>query len=98
MSRRNENLVVGLDIGTTKICAIVGEVTEDGVDIVGIGSTRSTGLREGGGVNIEATIGSNRKAIEEAEPMAGCGNPRVLARVARSHNPAPPRPREVAGE
>ena len=52
------NLIVGLDIGTTKVCVVVGEVTEDGMDIVGIGSHPSRGLRKGVIVNIEATIES----------------------------------------
>ena len=83
--RRHEDLVVGLDIGTTKICAIVGEVTEDGVDIVGIGSHRSTGLRKGVVINIESTINSIRKAVEEAELMAGCEISGVYAGIAGSH-------------
>ena len=69
---KKENLIVGLDIGTTKVCAVVGEVTHDGVDIIGIGSHPSRGLRKGVIVNIEATIESIKKAIEEAELMAGC--------------------------
>ncbi|HVO29337.1 MAG TPA: cell division protein FtsA [bacterium] len=85
MTRRHEDLIVGLDIGTTKICAIVGEVTDDGVDIVGIGSTRSTGLRKGVVINIESTIQSIRKAIEEAELMAGCEITGVYAGIAGSH-------------
>ena len=55
---RRENLVVGLDIGTTKICAIVGEVTPEGIDIVGIGTAPSKGLRKGCVINIESTVGS----------------------------------------
>ncbi|MFW6179756.1 MAG: cell division protein FtsA, partial [Desulfohalobiaceae bacterium] len=52
------NLVVGLDIGTTKICAVVGENTPEGVDVVGIGMSPSTGLRKGVVVNIEQTVQS----------------------------------------
>lgn len=85
MSKRQEGLVVGLDIGTTKICAIVGEVTDDGVDIIGIGTTRSTGLRKGVVINIEATIHSIRKAVDEAELMAGCEISGVYAGIAGSH-------------
>ena len=66
-------LIVGLDIGTTKICAVVGELTESGlVDVVGIGTSVSTGLRKGVVVNIEQTVQSIRKAVEDAELMAGC--------------------------
>ena len=57
-------LIVGLDIGTTKICAVVGELTESGlVDVVGIGTSVSTGLRKGVVVNIEQTVQSIRKAV-----------------------------------
>lgn len=82
---RKENLVVGLDIGTTKICAIVGEATEDGIDIVGIGSHPSRGLRKGVVVNIESTVNSIKKAVEEAELMAGCSISSVFAGIAGGH-------------
>ncbi len=78
-------LVVGLDIGTTKICAVVGEVTPDGVDVVGIGTSPSTGLRKGVVVNIEQTVQSIKKALEEAELMAGCEIRSVYAGIAGSH-------------
>jgi len=71
MGRKREN-VVGLDIGTTKIAAIVGEYGDDGqINIVGIGSHPSRGLRKGVVVNIESTVESVRRAVEEAEIMAG---------------------------
>lgn len=82
---RKENIVVGLDIGTTKVCAIVGEVTHDGIDIIGIGSHPSRGLRKGVVVNIEATVESIKKAIEEAELMAGCDITSVYAGIAGGH-------------
>ena len=82
---RRENLVVGLDIGTTKICAIVGEVTPEGVDIVGIGTAPSRGLRKGCVINIEATVVGIKKAIEEAELMAGCEIGAVYAGIAGGH-------------
>jgi len=85
MANRRENLIVGLDIGTTKICAIVGNVTEDGVDIVGIGTSPSRGLRKGVVINIETTVASIRKAIEEAELMAGCEIKSVYAGIAGGH-------------
>ena len=79
------DLVVGLDIGTTKICAVVGERTADGVDVVGIGTSPSTGLRKGVVVNIEQTVTSIKKALEEAELMAGCEIRTVYVGIAGSH-------------
>ena len=79
-------LIVGLDIGTTKICAVVGEMTENGVvDIVGIGNSICTGLRKGVVVNIEQTVQSVRKALEDAELMAGCEIHAVYVGIAGSH-------------
>ncbi len=85
MSARRDNLIVGLDIGTTKICAVVGNVTEDGIEIVGIGSSPSTGLRKGVVINIESTVGSIKKAVQEAELMAGCEIKSVYAGIAGGH-------------
>ena len=82
---KRDNLIVGLDIGTTKICAIVGNVTEEGIDIVGIGTSPSSGLRKGVVINIESTVGAIRKAIEEAELMAGCEIKSVYAGIAGGH-------------
>jgi cell division protein FtsA len=84
MAKRDE-LVVGLDIGTTKICAIVGEVGHDGIDVVGIGTHPSKGLRKGVVVNIESTVTSIRKAVEEAELMAGCEITSAYAGIAGGH-------------
>ncbi len=82
----NSELIVGLDIGTTKICVVVGEVSQDGViEIVGIGTCPSTGLRKGVVVNIEQTVQSVRKALEEAELMAGCEIRAVYVGIAGSH-------------
>ena len=79
-------LIVGLDIGTTKICTVVGEVGTDSlVDIIGIGTSPSTGLRKGVVVNIEQTVQSIKKALEEAELMAGCEIRAVYAGIAGSH-------------
>ncbi|MFP4475403.1 MAG: cell division protein FtsA [Desulfatibacillaceae bacterium] len=83
--RDQGELVVGLDIGTTKICAVVGEVTKEGVNIVGIGSHQSVGLRKGVVVNIESTVDSIRKAVEEAELMAGCEISTVFVGIAGGH-------------
>lgn len=82
---KKDNLIVGLDVGTTKICAVVGEITHDGIDIIGIGSHPSRGLRKGVIVNIEATIESMKKAVEEAELMAGCDILSVYASISGSH-------------
>jgi cell division protein FtsA len=78
-------LIVGLDIGTTKICVVVGELSPEGVDVVGIGTSPSTGLRKGVVVNIEQTVLSIKKALEEAELMAGCEIRSVYAGIAGSH-------------
>ena len=85
MSAKRDNLIVGLDIGTTKICAIVGNLTEEGIDIVGIGTSPSKGLRKGVVINIESTVASIKKAIEEAELMAGCEIKSVYAGIAGGH-------------
>lgn len=85
MSNKRENLVVGLDIGTTKICAIVGAMTEEGLDIVGIGTSPSRGLRKGVVINIESTVNAIRKALQEAELMAGCEIKSVFAGIAGGH-------------
>ncbi|MCB0272456.1 MAG: cell division protein FtsA [Bdellovibrionales bacterium] len=82
---KKDNLVVGLDIGTTKICTIVGELTHHGVDIVGLGTYPSKGLRKGVVINIDATVQSIQNAIEEAELMAGCEIHSVYAGIAGGH-------------
>jgi cell division protein FtsA len=82
---RKGRMVVGLDIGTTKVCAIVGEVTEEGVEIIGIGSSPSEGLRKGVVVNIDNTMESIKKAVEEAESVADMSIKRVYAGVSGSH-------------
>ncbi len=82
---KRDNIIVGLDIGTTKICAIVGEKTRDGVEIIGIGTHPSKGLRKGVVVNIESTVESIKRAVEEAELMAGCEVNRVYCGIAGGH-------------
>ena len=81
----SENIIVGLDIGTTKITAVVGEMMDDEINIIGVGSHPSTGLRKGSVVNIESTVDSLRKAIEEAELMAGCDISSVYVGIAGNH-------------
>ena len=78
-------LICGLDIGTTKICCVVGEPTGNGIDIVGIGMHPSVGLRKGVVVNIERTVDSIKRAVEEAELMAGCEISSVYAGIAGGH-------------
>ena len=72
MAKGRERIVVGLDVGTTKICIVVTAVDEKGwCEIIGIGTTPSKGLRKGVVINIDATVDSIKKAVEEAELMAG---------------------------
>jgi cell division protein FtsA len=87
MAHSDDNrMIVGLDIGTSKVVAIVGEISaEGGLEIVGIGSHRSSGLKKGVVVNIESTVQSIQRAIEEAELMAGCQIHSVYAGIAGSH-------------
>lgn len=87
MSRKTEkNLIVGLDIGTSKIVAIVGEITDENtIEIIGIGSHVSRGLKKGVVVNIESTVQSIQRAVEEAELMAGCQINSVYTGIAGSH-------------
>ena len=82
---KKTNVVVGLDIGTHKTCAVVGEQTEQGPEVVGVGIYPSNGLRKGVVINIEATTESIKKAVEEAEIMAGCEINTVFAGIAGGH-------------
>jgi cell division protein FtsA len=87
MAKKTErNLIVGLDIGTSKVAAIVGELSGEGhIEVIGIGSTVSRGLKKGVVVNLESTVQSIQRAIEEAELMAGCQIKSVFAGIAGSH-------------
>jgi len=87
MSNANKNrIIVGLDIGTSKVVAIVGEINPEGrLEIIGLGSHGSKGLKKGVVVNIESTVQSIQRAIEEAELMAGCQIQSVFAGIAGSH-------------
>ena len=82
---KKDSLVVGLDIGTTKICTVVGEVASDQVNIIGLGTFPSKGLRKGVVVNIESTVQSIKRAVEEAELMADCHITSVYAGIAGGH-------------
>ncbi|MFH1860864.1 MAG: cell division protein FtsA, partial [bacterium] len=78
-------IVVGLDIGTTKICTIIGEIDEDRMEIIGVGTAPSHGLKKGVVVNIDSTIKSVENAVSEAELMAGVEISSVYAGIAGSH-------------
>ena len=82
----NKDLIVGLDIGTSKIVAMVAEVKpEGGFDVIGYGSHPSRGLKKGVVVNIESTVNAIQRALEEAELMADCKIREVLTGIAGSH-------------
>jgi cell division protein FtsA len=85
-SVQDKKLIVGLDIGTSKVVAIVGEIGLEGdIEIVGIGSNPSKGMKKGVVVNIESTVQSIQRAVEEAELMAGCQIHSVYVGIAGSH-------------
>jgi len=84
--RSDKNLVVGLDVGTSKVAALVGEIkADDTIEVVGIGTHPSRGLKKGVVVDIESTVQSIQRAVEEAELMAGCEIHSVHASIAGSH-------------
>jgi cell division protein FtsA len=83
--RRNSSVIVGLDVGTTKICAIAGEVTEDGIDILSVSSHPSSGLRKGVVIDIEATANSIKKAVSDVEEQTGISVREVYVGIAGSH-------------
>ena len=86
MAKGRERIVVGLDVGTTKICVVVAAVDEKGwCEIIGIGTTPSKGLRKGVVINIDATVDSIKRAVEEAELMAGVPIQAVYAGIAGGH-------------
>ncbi|EIJ43735.1 cell division protein FtsA [Beggiatoa alba B18LD] len=84
---KDKNLIVGLDIGTSKVVAIVGEVSPESneVEIIGIGQHPSRGLKKGVVVNIESTVHSIQRAVEEAELMSGCEIHSVFTGISGSH-------------
>ncbi len=86
MAKKDENILVGLDVGTTKVCALIGEVIDQKrVQVIGIGTHPSKGLKKGMVVNIEATVDSIRRAVEEAETMAGVEVAEVFTGIAGEH-------------
>jgi cell division protein FtsA len=85
MARRSTDIIVGLDIGTTKIAAIVAEMVEGGLDIIGIGTHVSRGLKKGVIVNIDSTVAAIKQAVLEAEGMSGCEISQVYVGIAGGH-------------
>lgn len=86
MTKDAKNLIVGLDIGTSKVVAVVAEVLPDGHhEVIGLGQSESKGLKKGVVVNIEATVESIKRALEEAELMADCNIKNVYTGIAGSH-------------
>lgn len=86
MTKDAKNLIVGLDIGTSKVVAVVAEVLPDGRhEVIGLGQSESKGLKKGVVVNIEATVESIQRALEEAELMADCNIKNVYTGIAGSH-------------
>ena len=84
--KADKNLIIGLDVGTSKVSALVGEVAPDNsIEVIGIGTQPSRGLKKGVVVNIESTVQSIQRAVEEAELMAGCEIRSVFAGIAGSH-------------
>lgn len=82
---KKEELIIGLDIGTTKICAVVGDVSSGGVEIIGVGKHPSEGMRKGVVVDIDQTVESIKKAVQEAEMMAGCEISSAYVGIAGGH-------------
>jgi cell division protein FtsA len=85
MARRSSDIIVGLDIGTTKIAAIVAEMVESGLDVIGIGTHISRGLKKGVIVNIDSTVAAIKQAVLEAEGMSGCEISQVYVGIAGGH-------------
>ena len=84
--KMEKNIITGLDIGTSKIVALIGEVTPDKtLEIVGMGCYPSRGLKRGVVIDIEATVQSIQRAVQEAELMAGCEVRSVYTGIAGSH-------------
>ena len=79
------NLVVGLDVGTSKVCAVVAELNDRGANVLGIGESASNGLRKGIVINMDATADSIKKAVTDAENSAGIRIKSVLAGISGVH-------------
>jgi cell division protein FtsA len=86
MAKKKDRYIVGLDIGTQKVCAIVAEITDEGrLDVIGIGQSESKGLRKGVVINLEATVDSIKRVVEEAELMAGVEISSAYVGIAGTH-------------
>jgi cell division protein FtsA len=85
MARRSSDIIVGLDIGTTKIAAVVAEMGDGGLDIIGVGTHPSRGLKKGVIVNIDSTVAAIKQAVLEAEGMSGCEISQVYVGIAGGH-------------
>src|SRR5213075_1527037 len=86
MARDNKNLIVALDIGTAKVVCLVAELRPDGtLEVLGLGSHESKGLKKGVVVNIEATVAAIQRALEEAELMADCKITSAFVGITGSH-------------
>ncbi|MDR2165067.1 MAG: cell division protein FtsA [Zoogloeaceae bacterium] len=86
MSKENKDLIVGLDIGTSKVVALVAEITAEGnLNVIGMGSQESRGLKKGVVVNIDETVGTISRVIQEVELMADCKVRNVYTGIAGSH-------------
>lgn len=85
MTTRRVVTITGLDVGTTKVCAVIGELTPTGVDIIGIGQHPSRGLRKGVVANIDSTVESIKRAVQDAEQMAGVEVESVYASIGGGH-------------
>ncbi len=85
MAKRSSDIIVGLDIGTTKIACVVAERTDDGIDVIGVGTQLSRGLKKGVIVNIDSTVAAIRLAVAEAEGMSGCMISQVYVGIAGGH-------------
>lgn len=83
--RKKNGVVAGLDIGTYKVCALVGETNGEGIEVIGVGTHPSEGLRKGVVVDIESTVQSIRHAVDQAETMAGCEIHTVFSGIAGGH-------------
>lgn len=79
--RKRKALVAGLDLGTSKACVLVGGLSDHGIEVVGLGTSLSRGLRKGAIVHVDSTVAAIRKAVAEAEAMAGCEIRRVVASI-----------------
>ena len=97
MAKKN-SIVVGLDIGTSKVCAVVGEMTERGVDIIGIGIAPSQGLRKGVVINIEARSTRSKRRWKKPALMAGCEIHTVFTSISGGHIKGFQQPRHRRGE